>query len=162
MAIGSLLIPSSPPLGGVRAGSSTLGALGSVLGEGAAPPPVDATGIANSRWASWAAICAISCAGVEYSKNAAGSICRPCRSRSSDARLITRIESKPTKESLYDADGEHELLIRPTDLEPGVYRVVCRVKDTTELRGERYPWVLKDALGLLESERVWWIEIPPR
>ncbi|HUR27898.1 MAG TPA: M64 family metallopeptidase [Planctomycetota bacterium] len=72
------------------------------------------------------------------------------------------IAEKPTKESLYDTDAEHKLLIRPNDLKPGIYRVVCRVKDTTEMRGERYPWVLKDALGLLESERVWWIEVPAR
>jgi len=72
------------------------------------------------------------------------------------------IEEPPTKTSLYDADGNHSLLIRPTELEPGVYRVVCRVKDSTLLRGERWPWVLKDDLGLLESERVWWIEVAPR
>jgi hypothetical protein len=38
--------------------------------------------------------------------------------------------------------------------------VICRVKDTTKLRGEKWPWVLKDELGLLESERAWWIEVP--
>ena len=72
------------------------------------------------------------------------------------------IEERPIETSLHDADAEHTLLIRPNDLEPGVYRVVCRVKDTTELRGERWPWVLKDERGLLESERVWWIEVPAR
>ena len=33
------------------------------------------------------------------------------------------------------------------------------MKDTTELRGEKFPWVLKDDLDLLESERVWWLEV---
>ena len=45
------------------------------------------------------------------------------------------------------------------DLEPGLYRITCRVRDTTELRGEKFPWVLKDELGLLESERVWWVVV---
>jgi hypothetical protein len=33
------------------------------------------------------------------------------------------------------------------------------VRDTTELRGEKFPWVLKDERGLLESERIWWLEV---
>ncbi|MEO6710412.1 MAG: M64 family metallopeptidase [Planctomycetota bacterium] len=60
------------------------------------------------------------------------------------------------------ADEYEVLLIRPPDLEPGVYRVVCRVKDSTLLRGERWPLVLEDDQGFLESERVWWIEVAPR
>ena len=31
--------------------------------------------------------------------------------------------------------------------------------EEAKLRGERFPWVLKDERGLLESERVWWLEV---
>lgn len=44
-------------------------------------------------------------------------------------------------------------------LPPGRYRVVCRISDDAKPRGERYPWVLKDPFGLLESERGWWVEV---
>jgi hypothetical protein len=36
------------------------------------------------------------------------------------------------------------------------------VRDTTKLRDEKFPWVLSDPRGLLESERVWWVEVPSR
>jgi hypothetical protein len=57
------------------------------------------------------------------------------------------------------ADAEHVLALSRQDLQPGRYRVVCRAKDTTKLRGEKWPLVLKDELGLLESERGWWVEV---
>jgi hypothetical protein len=56
----------------------------------------------------------------------------------------------------------HRHVVLPKDLEPGVWRLVCRVKDATLLRGEKFPWVLKDDESLLASERAWWIEVPPR
>ena len=38
--------------------------------------------------------------------------------------------------------------------------VVCRVTDTTRhIDDEVWPWVLKDDLGLLESERRWALEV---
>jgi hypothetical protein len=37
--------------------------------------------------------------------------------------------------------------------------VIVRVRDTTELRSERFPWVLLDQHGLLESERGWWVVV---
>lgn len=47
-------------------------------------------------------------------------------------------------------------------LEPGRYQVVCRVRDDTKPSGQQWPWVLKDDGDLLQSERVWWIEVPAR
>ncbi len=44
-------------------------------------------------------------------------------------------------------------------MEPGRYRVVCRAVDDTRISGDRYPWVLKDDHGLLESERAWWVKV---
>ncbi|MSR64057.1 MAG: hypothetical protein EXS08_16670 [Planctomycetes bacterium] len=65
----------------------------------------------------------------------------------------------PYKEHDTGKDGVATLRLARDDLKPGLYRVTCRVKDTTRLRGERFPWVLKDERGLLESERVWWLEV---
>lgn len=72
------------------------------------------------------------------------------------------IADKPHVVSRNNPGGVHKLVLSKEGLEPGKYRVICRVKDTTQLRGEKWPWVLKDELGLLESERGWWIEVPPR
>lgn len=52
------------------------------------------------------------------------------------------------------------LKLRAKDLEPGRYRVVCRVRDTTKVKGDRHPWVLADEHDLLVSERAWWVEVP--
>lgn len=59
-----------------------------------------------------------------------------------------------------DSDGVHTLRLKRTDLEPGRYKVVCRATDTTRFRDEKWPWVVKDEFGLLESERVWWVRVP--
>ena len=75
---------------------------------------------------------------------------------------LTEITDKPKQTSQNNTSGLHVLKISKGDLEPGRYRVICRVKDTTRLRGERFPWVLKDDLDLLQSERGWWIEIPSK
>jgi hypothetical protein len=69
------------------------------------------------------------------------------------------ITDEPFRVSRNNQSGVHELAISRNDLPPGKYRVICRAKDTTKLRGEKFPWVLKDELGLLESERGWWIEV---
>lgn len=47
-------------------------------------------------------------------------------------------------------------------LTPGRYQVVCRVRDECKPSGQQWPWVLKDEGDLLQSERVWWIEVPER
>lgn len=70
------------------------------------------------------------------------------------------LEERPHARTRPDRDGVHALLLRARGLEPGRYRLVARVRDTTHLRGERLPWVLKDPRGLLESERAWWIRVP--
>ncbi len=73
---------------------------------------------------------------------------------------LPTIEAKRHAATKPDRDGEHTLTLRRTDLDPGRYRVVVRAHDTTKMRGERLPWVLKDEDGLLWSERAWWVEVP--
>lgn len=58
--------------------------------------------------------------------------------------------------------GAHVLTLQPRSLEPGAYRVVCRARDTTKIRGDVLPWVLKDVRGVLVSERSWKLTVPPR
>jgi hypothetical protein len=52
------------------------------------------------------------------------------------------------------------LTVKRSELEPGRWRLVVRVKDDARPRGEKHPWVLRDPNGLLESERAWWIRVP--
>jgi hypothetical protein len=66
---------------------------------------------------------------------------------------------RPTRRGGAGKDGRSVLRLSRLDLERGLYRVTCRVRDTTEVFGEKWPWVLKDERGLLESERVWWVEV---
>jgi hypothetical protein len=75
---------------------------------------------------------------------------------------LSEIEDPPKSVSKYETSGLHKLVIAKRDLAPGRYRVICRAKDTTKLRGDKWPWVLRDERGLLESERGWWIEIPEK
>lgn len=56
--------------------------------------------------------------------------------------------------------GVHSFRFDPRDKPPGLYRVLCRVRDSALPRGERRPWVLLDEADLLVSERGWWIEVP--
>jgi hypothetical protein len=70
------------------------------------------------------------------------------------------IADEPRTVTKANTTGVHKLLLKRTELPPGRYRVVCRAKDTTRLRGDKWPWVLKDEYGLLESERGWWVEVP--
>lgn len=69
------------------------------------------------------------------------------------------ITARPSARQHTGKDGLCTLRLSREDLEPGMYRIVCRVRDTTELRGEKWPWVLRDERGVLESERVWWLEV---
>ena len=59
-----------------------------------------------------------------------------------------------------DHEGVHRLVLKPGEVDPGRYRLICRARDTTEIPGEKWPWVLSDPHGLLESERAWWIWVP--
>ena len=82
----------------------------------------------------------------------------------SDRKLRPALEpftQKPDKTSDYTKTGVHEFELDPDDYEPGRYQVICRVRDTTEIRGEKLPWVLKDEWGLLESERMWIVQVGP-
>ena len=56
--------------------------------------------------------------------------------------------------------GAAPKLNNPAGRKPGRYRVVCRVRDTTLLAGEEWPWVLRDERHLLRSERAWWVVVP--
>ena len=73
---------------------------------------------------------------------------------------LSLILHDPVETTRPDRDGVHRLRVKAKDLEPGRHRVVCRVRDTTKMRGERFPWVLRDERGVLESERAWWIDVP--
>ncbi len=79
-----------------------------------------------------------------------------------DSRGALRpIQAEPLAETRPDRRGIHTLKLEYRDLRPGNWRLICRVRDTTEFRGERWPWVLADPRGLLESERGWWIVVEP-
>ncbi len=69
------------------------------------------------------------------------------------------IQAKPFKESKKGKKGVHKLKVDPRKLEPGRYWLVVRAEDTTKLRKEKFPWVLRDDEGLLQSERAWLIEV---
>ncbi len=69
------------------------------------------------------------------------------------------IKAKPTKSTKPNNDGVHKFRMSTKGLEPGRYRVMCRVHDTTEVRGSRAPWVVKDDGGFLTSTVGWWVRI---
>jgi len=48
-------------------------------------------------------------------------------------------------------DGVATLRSRTT-IRQSLYRIACRVRDRPSLRGERFPWVLRDERGVLESD----------
>jgi hypothetical protein len=89
----------------------------------------------------------------------------PAEGRFGDRRdrgKLQPISDRPWSTNRADADGVHTLRLRRSDLDPGTYKVVCRAKDTTRLRDDKWPWVVKDEYGLLESVRVWWVRVPTR
>ena len=77
-----------------------------------------------------------------------------------DRGKLAPIPDRPWSVDRADADGVHTLRLHRSDLQPGRYKVVCRARDSTRLRDEKWPWVVKDEYGLLESERVWWVRVP--
>ena len=86
-------------------------------------------------------------------------VARPKPRTRSERGPLPEMSEEPLRSGRAESDGESVLRLLRDELEPGLYRVTVRVRDTTELRGERFPWVLKDERGLLESERVWWLEV---
>ena len=81
------------------------------------------------------------------------------RKEKRDPGRLMPIEAKPTKKSKGKRDGEHEFKLKRSAVEPGRYRVICRVTDPAKLRGDRHAWVLKDDRGLLQSEVGWWVRV---
>lgn len=73
---------------------------------------------------------------------------------------LAKIEDKPKQDSKANG-GADAFTFAQEDYAPGLWRVVVRVQDSTRVRGERTPWVLKDDAMLLVSERCWWIRIDP-
>ena len=69
------------------------------------------------------------------------------------------IEAKPAKSTKPNKDGVHKFRVSANGLEPGRYRVICRVHDTTEVRGSRAPWVVKEDVGFLTSTVGWWVRV---
>lgn len=79
-----------------------------------------------------------------------------------DRGPLTSRTTRPEASTRPDRTGTHTYRLRPSDFEPGRYRITCRASDTTKHRSERYPWVLQDPYGLLESERAWWLQVLAR
>jgi len=71
------------------------------------------------------------------------------------------LEQEPAKVVLHRAASRHTFTVAAKKLPPGRHRVICRVRDDTKPRGEKWPWVLRDEHGLLEAERSWWIRVRP-
>ncbi|QDV07227.1 IgA Peptidase M64 [Planctomycetes bacterium Poly30] len=67
------------------------------------------------------------------------------------------IEEKPARSTHPNHDGVHKFRVTEKDLGPGRFRVVCRVHDTTEVRGSQAPWVVKEDVGFLTSTIGWWV-----
>lgn len=72
---------------------------------------------------------------------------------------LPKIVDRPRVTSRNNTSGVHTLRLLRSEMEQGRYRVICRVRDTTRLRDEEWPWVLKDDQGILESERAWWVYV---
>jgi hypothetical protein len=65
------------------------------------------------------------------------------------------IARKPDQSGRNAKDGRYAFKVDPKTLPQGEYVLFARAEDPTELRGEKWPWVLKDDDELLKSERVW-------
>jgi hypothetical protein len=68
---------------------------------------------------------------------------------------------KPTAKSRPNNKGQHRFQLKTRDMAPGRYRIICRVRDDTEIAGDKEPWVLRDPAELLQSTRAWWLELAP-
>jgi len=86
------------------------------------------------------------------------------KSRRSDRRSrgrLTEVTTKPAQRNKGGKTGEVSFTLKTSQLDPGRYMVLCRVSDDTMLRGEKWPWVLKDENDILRSERAWWVVVGP-
>jgi hypothetical protein len=59
----------------------------------------------------------------------------------------------------YLGNGRYTWKPLAAKLAPGRYQVVCRVRDDAKPSGQQWAWVLKDDRHLLQSERIWWLEV---
>lgn len=82
-----------------------------------------------------------------------------------DERLPDRSRRGPMRkvadagEATVGVGGTHTFRVFAKRLQPGRHQVVCRVLDDATPSGQQWPWVLKDDLQLLQSERAWWIVV---
>ena len=76
-----------------------------------------------------------------------------------DRGPLAEISADPAARTKPDRKGLHTFKLDTSRLERGRYRVICRVHDTTKLKGEKFPWVLEDPRGVLQSERGWWLDV---
>jgi hypothetical protein len=83
----------------------------------------------------------------------------PFKNRRGRGRLQP-ISKKPLKTHPGRGKSRHGLTLFPKDMQPGRYQVVVRVQDKAKPSGQTWPWVLKDDMQLLQSERAWWVEVP--
>lgn len=72
---------------------------------------------------------------------------------------LPKLDAKHAARSHSFSKKTYKFLWRPERNAKGKFRVVCRVKDHAKVSAERLPWVLKDEKGLLESERVWVVQL---
>ncbi len=72
---------------------------------------------------------------------------------------LNPVEAEPAAETRGNNKGLHRFRFDPEDWPPGLYRVIARARDDTKVPGSKYPWVLRDEEGLLESERAWWVVV---
>jgi IgA Peptidase M64 len=71
---------------------------------------------------------------------------------------LPQIKDNPAH-TVTGVQGQLRWLVPLRGREPGKWVVVCRVKDTTKVGRDVFPWVLKDARGVLESERRWTLTV---
>jgi hypothetical protein len=74
-----------------------------------------------------------------------------------DRGPLPPISEKPRAQGGSARNGVSKLKLLPSDFEPGLSLVVCRVRDDTRASWDRWPIVLSDPHGVLESERTWWV-----
>jgi hypothetical protein len=72
-----------------------------------------------------------------------------------DRGPLPPIDVEPRAQNRGNKSGVHKLVVKPSELEPGLSLVVCRVRDDTQPSWDRWPLVLSDPHGVLESERTW-------
>ena len=73
---------------------------------------------------------------------------------------LAALAGEPEDTGRVDRKGRASFKLDATELEPGRYRVIARVRDDAQPKGEKRPWVVRDEHQLLASERGWWVVVP--